>query len=161
MNRSPWRVTVDEAEELLGISARTLRDWAKDGLLLADKEKLKPGRGRAGWAFTMETVLEAMTLCDLRDRGLSMRKVRRVIEELRAQNFRLVQPRVLAIGNPATVLVLQSGKIVAVSDDSAQGVIEFDVLQPVKRTVRMARRHKVPERNWPRAMREYAKEARA
>jgi DNA-binding transcriptional MerR regulator len=161
MKRTPWRVTVDEAEDLLGISARTLRDWAKRGLLVADKEKLKPGRGRAGWALTMDTVLEAMTLQDLRDRGLSMRKLRRIIEELRAQQFRLVQPRVLAIGNPATVLVLQSGKVVAISDDSAQGVIDFDVLRPVKKSVRIATRQNVPKKQWPRAMQEYADEARA
>lgn len=79
--------------QTLGIPQPTLSYWIRTGLISPSIRIGKRGRfSRNEWGTTLlsyNDFLELKTIVSLRDKGLSVRRIRKVLEELRKRNYSL------------------------------------------------------------------------
>ncbi len=112
LNRAPSRFTSSEVISLTGITARQLQWWDERGVVRAARQ----GRKRL---YSLEDVFELAVICDLRRRGFSLQKVRRVLRFLQRElGRRLVE----TVSASSEYHLLTDGREIFL-EDSARGVV--------------------------------------
>lgn len=130
--------------ELTGISPRQLQWWDERGIVVPARE----GHQRV---YSLDDLAEVAIICEMRDRGFSLQKVRRVIRFLQRElGKRLVD----TVRTASEYHLLTDGRHIFL-EDSARGVIDVlknsrqpmltvclsDTVQRIEAEVRNARKH--------------------
>jgi len=106
--------TSRQVVELTGISPRQLQWWDERGIVVPQRQ----GHKRA---YSLDDVAEVAVICDLRERGFSLQKIRRVIRFLQKElGRRLVET--VAAGSEYHLLT--DGRHIYL-EDSARGVVDL------------------------------------
>jgi DNA-binding transcriptional MerR regulator len=106
--------TSREVAAITGISARQLQWWDERGIVV-------PARAGHKRVYSRDDVAEVAILCELRRRGFSLQKMRRVIQFLQSElGKRLVQ----TVSSAAEYHLLTDGQHIYLQD-SARGVIDL------------------------------------
>lgn len=106
--------TSKEVIELTGISARQLQWWDERGIVVPARE----GHKRI---YSIDDVAEVAVICELRDRGFSLQKIRRVVRFLQKQlGKRLVE----TVRAASEYHLLTDGRHIFL-EDSARGVVDL------------------------------------
>jgi tetratricopeptide (TPR) repeat protein len=106
--------------ELLGVSVDTVRGWVKAGLL-------EPAWTSHGvWYFDFRQATAAKTLCDLARRGVSLKRMRKSLEQLRAWLPEAEQPleQLAVLERDGNLMVRLAEGSLAATD--GQLVLDFD-----------------------------------
>lgn len=112
--------TTTTLTELLGVSVDTVRGWVKAGLL----EPTWTSHGV--WYFDFRQATAAKTLCDLARRGVSLKRMRKSLEQLRAWLPEAEQPlqQLAVLERDGNLMVRLAEGTLAATD--GQLVIDFD-----------------------------------
>jgi len=106
--------TSREVIELTGISARQLQWWDERGIVVPARE----GHKRI---YSIDDVAEVAVICELRDRGFSLQKIRRVVRFLQKElGKRLVE----TVRAASEYHLLTDGRHIFL-EDSARGVVDL------------------------------------
>jgi len=106
--------TSREVLALTGISARQLQWWDERGIVVPARE----GHKRI---FSIDDVAEVAVICELRDRGFSLQKIRRVVRFLQRElGKRLVE----TVRAASEYHLLTDGRQIFL-EDSARGVVDL------------------------------------
>ncbi len=109
----PW-FTTREVVKLTGISPRQLQWWDERGIV-------KPVRDGHNRAYSLDDLAEVAIICELRERGFSLQKIRRVIRFLQRElGKRLVE----TVGAATEYHLLTDGRHIFL-EDSARGVVDI------------------------------------
>lgn len=142
-------LTTNEVAYLTGVSARKLRWWDKQGLVKpAINPNHKPYRTRR---YTIQDLICIIMVRELRDKGLSLQKIRKSVEGVEAAGVEhpLAKLRVACLAN--SVFFKKDGKYI--EPISGQIVIEEAIeeirpklekkrrLAPVERAIGRANKH--------------------
>jgi len=84
--------TVSEVMKLTGLSRKQVEYWAAIGLLLPTLRDASAMGSQPASFYSMEAVVKALIMCDLRRRGFTPRQVQQVAGNLEAQGVRLGDP---------------------------------------------------------------------
>ena len=107
-------LTSREVIELTGISARQLQWWDERGIVVPARE----GHKRI---YSIDDVAEVAVICELRDRGFSLQKIRRVVRFLQKElGKRLVE----TVRAASEYHLLTDGRHIFL-EDSARGVVDL------------------------------------
>ena len=110
----PETFTSREVAELTGISARQLQWWDEQRIVVPARE----GHRRI---YSLEDLAEVAVICELRQRGFSLQKIRRVLRFLQKElGKRLVETVTAA----AEYHLLTDGRHIYL-EDSARGVVDL------------------------------------
>jgi len=105
--------TSSEVVALTGISPRQLQWWDEQGIVV-------PGRARHRRIYSPDDLAEIAVLCELRERGFSLQKIRRVIRFVQKElGKRLVETATAA----SEYHLLTDGRHIYL-EDSARGVVD-------------------------------------
>ncbi|MGB9256467.1 MAG: MerR family transcriptional regulator [Candidatus Korobacteraceae bacterium] len=97
-----------------GISARQLQWWDERGIVVPARE----GHKRI---FSIDDLAEVAVICELRDRGFSLQKIRRIVRFLQKElGKRLVE----TVGAASEYHLLTDGRHIFL-EDSARGVVDL------------------------------------
>jgi DNA-binding transcriptional MerR regulator len=108
------RYTSNDVVALTGITPRQLQWWDEQGIVMPARQ----GRNRA---YTMDDLAEVAVICELRRRGFSLQRVRKVIRFLQREfGQRLVE----SVSGGAECHLLTDGKTVYV-ETSPQQVLDL------------------------------------
>jgi DNA-binding transcriptional MerR regulator len=108
------RFTSKQVVELTGISARQLQWWDERGIVVPSRE----GHKRI---YSLDDLAEVAVICDLRERGFSLQKIRRVIRFVQKElGKRLVETVTAA----SEYHLLTDGRHIFL-EDSARGVVDL------------------------------------
>jgi DNA-binding transcriptional MerR regulator len=100
--------------ELTGISLRQLQWWDERGIVI-------PARDGHKRIYTLDDLAEVAVICELRDRGFSLQKIRRVIRFLQRElGKRLVE----TVRAASEYHLLTDGRHIFLQD-SARGVVDL------------------------------------
>ena len=116
--------------ELTGISPRQLQWWDERGIVV-------PARDGHQRVYSLDDLTEVAIICEMRERGFSLQKIRRVMRFLQRElGKRLVD----AVHTSSEYHLLTDGRHIFL-EDSARGVI--DVLEELPSTDadRLSKRH--------------------
>ena len=123
--------TSREVASLTGLTARQLQWWDRHGIFAPSigPQKTEAG-GYTERRYTPVELLELMVLADLRRRGFSMARVRRLLEALR-QRFKVRLFEAIEGGGPVMLFVdgkdiyarTEAGEFYNVLDDPAQPLL--------------------------------------
>jgi DNA-binding transcriptional MerR regulator len=106
--------TSKEVVGLTGISARQLQWWDERHIVV-------PARQGHKRIYSLDDLAEVAVICDLRDRGFSLQKIRRVIRFLQKElGKRLVQ----TVTHASEYHLLTDGRHIYL-EDSARGVVDL------------------------------------
>lgn len=106
--------TSREVVALTSISPRQLQWWDEQGIVVPERE----GRKRS---YSLDDLAEVAILCELRERGFSLQKIRRVIRFLQKElGKRLVQ----TVAAASEYHLLTDGQHIYL-EDSARGVVDL------------------------------------
>ena len=106
--------TTREVVKLTGISPRQLQWWDERGIV-------KPVRDGHNRAYSLDDLAEVAIICELRERGFSLQKIRRVIRFLQRElGKRLVE----TVGAATEYHLLTDGRHIFL-EDSARGVVDI------------------------------------
>jgi DNA-binding transcriptional MerR regulator len=106
--------TSREVMALTGISARQLQWWDERGIVVPARE----GHKRI---FSIDDVAEVAVICELRDRGFSLQKIRRIVRFLQKElRKRLVE----TVRSASEYHLLTDGRHIFLQD-SARGVVDL------------------------------------
>ncbi len=106
--------TTNEVAELTGISARQLQWWDERGLVV-------PARQGHKRIFSLDDLAEVVIICELRDCGFSLQKIRKVLRFLQKElGKRLVE----TVTSAAEYHLLTDGRHIFL-EDSARGVVDL------------------------------------
>lgn len=132
-----------EVAQLTGISLRQLQWWDERKIVV-------PSRAGHKRVYSLDDVAEVAVICELRNRGFSLQKIRRVLRFLQKElGHRLVE----AVSAASEFHLLTDGKHIYL-EDSARGVVDLlknarqpmfsvclsDTIQRVRGEVRGARK---------------------
>lgn len=84
--------TVPEVMQLTGLSRKQVEYWATIGLLIPTLRDASALGSQPASFYSMEAVVKALIMCDLRSRGFTPRQVQQVAGNLEAQGVRLDDP---------------------------------------------------------------------
>ena len=84
--------TVPEVMKLTGLSRKQVEYWAAIGLLSPTLRDTSALGSQPASFYSMEAVVKALIMCDLRNRGFTPRQVQQVAANLEAQGVRLDDP---------------------------------------------------------------------
>jgi DNA-binding transcriptional MerR regulator len=84
--------TVPEVMKLTGLSRKQVEYWAAIGLLVPTLRDASAVGSQPASFYSMEAVVKALIMCDLRSRGFTPRQVQQVAGNLEAQGVRLGDP---------------------------------------------------------------------
>jgi len=105
--------TTREMVQLTGISPRQLQWWDERGIVVP----VRDGHNRV---YSLDDLAEVAVICELRERGFSLQKIRRVIRFLeRELSRRLVE----TVGAVSEYHLLTDGQHIFL-EDSARGVVD-------------------------------------
>jgi DNA-binding transcriptional MerR regulator len=147
-------IRLSDASEASGIPPRTLRNWIRRGLIVAVQQKHtteagEPAQGKPGYYLPFASFAEAATLRGLRNRGLPLQRLSRVIDSLRERDFQLSSVvEVVRLGH-GCYLLLQDGDTVRVSDEKDQGIVPLDLRAAKAEVRRYAEKWKIDRSEWP------------
>ncbi len=106
--------TSREVVQLTGITPRQLQWWDERGIVVPSRE----GRRRL---YSMEDLSEIGVICELRDRGFSLQRVRKVVRFLQAEfNKRLAE----AVSGASEYHLLTDGRSLYL-ETSAQQIVDI------------------------------------
>jgi DNA-binding transcriptional MerR regulator len=106
--------TTREIVQLTGISPRQLQWWDERGIVVP----VRDGHNRV---YSLDDLAEVAVICELRERGFSLQKIRRVIRFLQRElSRRLVE----TVGAASEYHLLTDGQHIFL-EDSAQGVVDI------------------------------------
>src|SRR5512140_1607513 len=106
------RFTSNEVVALTGISARQLQSWDERGLVVP----LKQGHRRL---YSLDDVAEVAVICDLRRRGFSLQRVRKVVRFLQREfGRRLVE----TVGGRSDYHLLTDGQRIYLETSAQQAI---------------------------------------
>jgi DNA-binding transcriptional MerR regulator len=106
--------TTRKVVQLTGISARQLQWWDERGIVVP----VRDGHNRV---YSFDDLAEVAIICELRERGFSLQKIRRVIRFLQRElSRRLVE----TVGAASEYHLLTDGRHIFL-EDSAQGVVDI------------------------------------
>jgi len=100
--------------ELTGISPRQLQWWDERGIVV-------PGRDGHARVYSLDDLAEVTVICELRERGFSLQKIRRVIRFLQRELGRRLVETVRAASE---YHLLTDGRHIFL-EDSARGVVDL------------------------------------
>ncbi len=106
--------TTREVVELTGISPRQLQWWDERGIVVPARE----GHARV---YSLDDLAEVAVICELRERGFSLQKIRRVIRFLQKELGRRLVETVRAASE---YHLLTDGRHIFL-EDSARGVVDL------------------------------------
>ena len=106
--------TTREVVELTGISPRQLQWWDERGIVVPARE----GHARV---YSLDDLAEVAVICELRERGFSLQKIRRVIRFLQRELGRRLVETVRAASE---YHLLTDGRHIFL-EDSARGVVDL------------------------------------
>ncbi len=110
----PPSFTTRAVVELTGISPRQLQWWDERGIVVPARE----GHARV---YSLDDLAEVAVICELRERGFSLQKIRRVIRFLRRELGRRLIETVRAASE---YHLLTDGRHIFL-EDSARGVVDL------------------------------------
>jgi len=110
----PQSFTTRAVVELTGISLRQLQWWDERGIVVPARE----GHSRV---YSLDDVAEVALICELRERGFSLQKIRRVIRFLQKELGRRLVETVRAASE---YNLLTDGRHIFL-EDSARGVVDL------------------------------------
>ena len=110
----PQSFTTRAVVELTGISLRQLQWWDERGIVVPARE----GHSRV---YSLDDVAEVALICELRERGFSLQKIRRVIRFLQKELGRRLVETVRAASE---YHLLTDGRHIFL-EDSARGVVDL------------------------------------
>ena len=110
----PQSFTTRAVVELTGISPRQLQWWDERGIVVPARE----GHSRV---YSLDDLAEVALICELRERGFSLQKIRRVIRFLQRELGRRLVETVRA----ASEYHLLTGGRHIFLEDSARGVVDL------------------------------------
>jgi DNA-binding transcriptional MerR regulator len=84
--------TVPEVMKLTRLSRKQVEYWAEIGLLIPTLRDTSAVGSQPASFYSMEAVVKALIMCDLRSRGFTLRQVQQVACNLEAQGLRLDDP---------------------------------------------------------------------
>jgi len=84
--------TVPEVMKLTGLSRKQVEYWAAIGLLTPTLRDASALGSQPASFYSVEAVVKALIMCDLRSRGFTPRQVQQVASNLEAQGLRLDDP---------------------------------------------------------------------
>ena len=106
--------TTREVVKLTGISPRQLQWWDECGIVVP----VRDGHNRV---YSLDDLAEVAVICELRERGFSLQKIRRVIRFLQRElSRRLVE----TVGGASEYHLLTDGRHIFL-EDSARGVVDI------------------------------------
>jgi DNA-binding transcriptional MerR regulator len=106
--------TTREVVQLTGISPRQLQWWDERGIVVP----VRDGHNRV---YSLDDLAEVAVICELRERGFSLQKIRRVIRFLQRElSRRLVE----TVGAASEYHLLTDGRHIFL-EDSARGVVDI------------------------------------
>ena len=106
--------TTREVVQYTGLSPRQLQWWDECGIVVP----VRDGHNRV---YSLDDLAEVTIICDLRQRGFSLQKIRRVIRFLQRElGRRLVE----TVGAASEYHLLTDGQHIFL-EDSAQGVVDI------------------------------------
>jgi DNA-binding transcriptional MerR regulator len=106
--------TTREVVQFTGISPRQLQWWDERGIVVP----VRDGHNRV---YSLDDLAEVAVICELRERGFSLQKIRRVIRFLQRElSRRLVE----TVGAASEYHLLTDGQHIFL-EDSAQGVVDI------------------------------------
>lgn len=113
--------------QTLGIYHQKLSRWVKSGLITPSIQRGKGGRLPNGEysksLFSLEDMIELKTITALLDQGMSLQKIRKVLEHISERGYSLSQVEWLTDGNMFFIKDLESdGKVVEIGN-TAQFVL--------------------------------------
>jgi DNA-binding transcriptional MerR regulator len=106
--------TTRAVEELTGISPRQLQWWDERGIVVP----LREGHKRV---YSLDDLAEVAVICELRERGFSLQKIRRVVRFLQRELGRRLVETVRAASE---YHLLTDGRHIFL-EDSARGVVDL------------------------------------
>ena len=106
--------TSREVVQLTGISPRQLQWWDERGIVVPARE----GHNRV---YSLDDLAEVAVICELRERGFSLQKIRRVIRFLQRELGRRLVETVRAASE---YHLLTDGRHIFL-EDSARGVVDL------------------------------------
>jgi DNA-binding transcriptional MerR regulator len=106
--------TSREVVELTGISARQLQWWDECGIVV-------PARQGHKRVFSIDDLAEVAVICELRNRGFSLQKIRKVLRFLQKELGKRLVETVTAV---AEYHLLTDGRHIFLQD-SARGVVDL------------------------------------
>jgi DNA-binding transcriptional MerR regulator len=110
----PQTFTSHTVAELTGISLRQLQWWDERGLVV-------PARDGHNRAYSLDDLAEIAVICELRARGFSLQKIRRVMRFLQRElGTRLVE----TVRSASEYHLLTDGQHIFL-EDSARGVVDL------------------------------------
>jgi len=110
----PQSFTTRAVVELTGISPRQLQWWDERGIVVPARE----GHSRV---YSLDDLAEVALICELRERGFSLQKIRRVIRFLQRELGRRLVETVRAASE---YHLLTDGRHIFL-EDSARGVVDL------------------------------------
>lgn len=136
--------TSRDVVQLTGISRRQLQWWDERGIVV-------PSRDGHKRVYSLDDLAEVAVICELRVRGFSLQKIRRVIRFLQRELGRSLVETVHAASE---YHLLTDGKHIFLQD-SARGVVDLlknsrqpmltvclsDTVQRIESVIRVARKH--------------------
>jgi DNA-binding transcriptional MerR regulator len=106
--------TTREVVQFTGISPRQLQWWDERGIVVP----VRDGHNRV---YSLDDLAEVAVICELRERGFSLQKIRRVIRFLQRElSRRLVE----TVGAASEYHLLTDGQHIFL-EDSARGVVDI------------------------------------
>jgi DNA-binding transcriptional MerR regulator len=127
------RLTSTEVMSLTGITARQLQWWDERGIVVPERE----GRRRL---YSMEDVTEVAVICELRQRGFSLQRVRKVMRFLQKEFSKRLAETVsgaseyhLLIDGKTLYLETSPQQIIDVLKNSRQPVLAICLSDTVRR----------------------------
>src|SRR6516164_2056682 len=110
----PATFTSRDVVQLTGISLRQLQWWDERGIVV-------PARDGHRRVYSLDDLAEVAVICELRDRGFSLQKIRRVIRHLQKEmGKRLVE----TVRAASEYHLLTDGRHIFL-EDSARGVVDL------------------------------------
>jgi DNA-binding transcriptional MerR regulator len=129
----PERLTSREVIELTGITPRQLQWWDERGIVVPERE----GHRRL---FSLEDVTEVAVICELRQRGFSLQRVRKVMRFLQKEFGKRLAETVsgtsdyhLLIDGKTLYLETSAQQIVDILKNSRQPVLAICLSDTVRR----------------------------
>ncbi len=114
--------TSNEVMAITGITARQLQWWDERGVVRAERQ----GRNRF---YSMADLAEVTVICELRDKGFSLQRIRKIMRFLQREfGRRLVE----TVSGPSEYHLLTDGKKIYL-EDSAHEIIDIlkNARQPI------------------------------
>ena len=114
--------TSNEVMALTGITGRQLQWWDEQGVV-------RPQRSGRNRAYSLDDVAELSVICELRERGFSLQRVRKILRFLQRE---LGEKRISTLGQGGEFHLLTDGKRIYL-EDSAHRIV--DILRNARQAI--------------------------